>query len=161
MAPSAEDNVNWRKIVALAVPVAALLFTLGFVVFLEVRREPNWRLELREYIALHTPPSENVRIQAVTRASKPWNFSAAMGTPEPGDWIIPSSPPQEVRCALLVRSHRSSSGAGDESVRQVLYLVHHSDALYRVGWLAYEGPKEPFGPELKPDLASIGCDLGL
>jgi hypothetical protein len=42
-----------------------------------------------------------------------------------------------------------------------IFLVHHSDALYRVGWLAYEGPEEPFGPQLAADLASIGCDLPL
>jgi hypothetical protein len=158
---SAENNVNWRRIIALAVPLAALLFAVGFFVFLEVRREPDWRLELREYLVQHTSPSETVRTQAVARARKPWNFTAAMGTPEPGDWIIPSFPPQAVRCVLLVRSHRSASGGQDESLRQVVFLVRHSDALYRVGWLAYEGPEEPFGPELIADLASIGCDLGV
>jgi hypothetical protein len=153
--------MSWRKIIALAVPLAVLVFAVGFFVALEQLRGPNWRLELDEYLAQHTPPSETVRIRDVTRARKPWNFSATMGTPEPGDWIIPSFPPQAVRCVLLVRSHRSASGGQDESLRQVVFLVRHSDALYRVGWLAYEGPEEPFGPELIADLASIGCDLGV
>jgi hypothetical protein len=153
--------VNWRRIIALAVPFAVLVFALGVFVGLELQRGPNWRLELDEYIARHTWPSETVRIQEVTRARKPWNFTAAMGTPEPGDWIIPSFPPRAVRCVLLVRSRSSAGGAQDESLRQVVYLVYHSDALYRVGWLAHAGPEEPFGPELAAHLASIGCDLGL
>jgi hypothetical protein len=153
--------LNWRRTIALAVPVAVVLFTLGLIAALELQRGPNWRLELDEYVAHHSSPTETVRIAALARASRPWNFTAAMGTPEPGDWIVPSYPPQAVRCALVERRRTSSSGAGDESVRRVVFLVHHSDALYRVGWLAYEGPREPFGPELVAHLASIGCDLDL
>ena len=96
----------------------------------------------------------------VARAREPRNFSASMGTPQPGDWINPSNPPQDVRCVLLARSGASVGDSG-ETVRQVVYLVHHSDALYRVGWLAYKGPEEPFDEKLRSDLASIGCDLGL
>jgi hypothetical protein len=153
--------MSWRRVVALAVPLAVLVFTLGVVVALEVQRGPNWRLELDEYLARHTWPSETVRIEAVTRARRPWNLTSAMGTPEPGDWIIPASSPEAVRCVLIVRSRRSASGIGDEATRQVVYLAFHSDALYRVGWLAYEGPEEPFGPQLTEDLESIGCDLAL
>jgi hypothetical protein len=156
-----ENDVNWRRIVALAVPLAVLVFTVGVFVALELQRPPDWRLELNEFIARHTWPSETVRIEAISRARRPWNFSADMGTAEPGDWIIPSSSPEAVRCVLLVRSRRSGSGGEDESLRQVVFLAHHSDALYRVGWLAYEGPEEPFGPELMAHLESIGCDLGL
>jgi hypothetical protein len=152
--------MNWRRIVALAVPVAVLLFTLGFIVALDQQRGPNWRLELDEYVIKHTTLTETVRVQTVTRATRPSNFTAAMGTAQPGDWIIPSTPPQAVRCALVLRSR--PPGSGDlESLRQVVYLAYHSDALYRVGWLAYEGPQEPFGPQLEADLASVGCDLGL
>jgi hypothetical protein len=155
-----KTNVNWRRAIALAVPVAVVLFTLGVVAALELYRGPNWRLELNEYVAHHTSPTETVRIAAVTRASKPWNFSADMGIPEPGDWIVPSYPPQAVRCVLLVRSPSANAAEG-ESLRQVVFLVHHSDALYRVGWLAYAGPEEPFGPEIVANLTLIGCDLGL
>lgn len=152
--------MHWRRIIALAVPIAVVLFTLGFVAALDRQRGPNWRLELDEYVAQHTTPTETVRIQTVTRARRPSNFTAAMGTARADDWIKPSSPPQAVRCALLVRS-RASGCAQSESVRQVVYLVHHSDALYRVGWLTYEGPEEPFGPQLAADLASLDCNLGL
>lgn len=153
--------MSWKRVVALAVPLALVAFALGFIVGLEVRRGPNWRLELDEYIAQHSSPSEVVTVVAVVEAEKPWLFSPAMGKPQHGDWIKPTSPAQAVRCVLLRRSRRADSGSGDEQVRQVVFVVHHSDALYRVGWLAYEGPEEPFGPELMADLALIGCELGL
>jgi hypothetical protein len=140
----------------LAVPLAAVAFTLGFIIALEVQRGPDWRLELDAYLAQHTAPAETVRVLAVKKARQPWNFTAAMGAPEAGDRIVPSYPPQAVRCALLARSRM---GAG--SVHQVVFLVYHSDALYRVGWLAHEGPEEPFGPEVTEHLELIGCDLGL
>jgi hypothetical protein len=153
--------VSWRRIVVLAVPLAVLVFALGFIVGLEVRRGPDWRLELDAYLARHTTPSETVTVEAVTRARRPERFRASMGTPQEGDWIKPSSPAQAVRCALLLRRRPADDGTGGEEVRQVLFLVHQSDALYRVGWLAYEGPSLPFGPQLLENLASIGCDLPL
>jgi hypothetical protein len=153
--------VNWRKVVALAVPLAVLFFTAGLIAGLDSQRGPNWRLELDEYIAQHTAPSETVRVQTAVKARKPWNFSAALCPSQRDDWIPPSFPPEAVRCALLVRSRPSGSGTEDESTRQVVFLIYHSDALYRVGWLAYEGPEEPFGPGLTAHLALIGCDLGL
>ena len=45
------DGVSWRRMVALGVPVAVLVFAVGFVVGLEIRRGPDWRLELNEYVA--------------------------------------------------------------------------------------------------------------
>lgn len=153
--------MSWRRIVALGVPLAVLVFAAGVVVGLEVRRGPNWRLELDEYVAQQRSAGETVSVQAVVRARKPWNFTAEMGTVGPDDGLTPSFPPQAVRCALLVRHRASDDGVGDESLRQILFLVHHSDALYHVDWLAYEGPVEPFGPELTTHLERIGCDLRL
>jgi len=153
--------VSWRRVVALAVPLAVLIFGLGFFVGLEVRRAPNWRLELDEYVAQHRSPSETVTVQTVVKAEKPWHFSPAMGAPADADGITPSYPPKEVRCVLLLRGRPSESGADDELVRQVVFLAYHSDVLYRVGWLAHEGPEEPFPAEVLADLALIGCDLGL
>jgi hypothetical protein len=143
----------------MAVPLALAAFALGFIGALEVQRGPDWRLELEEYIAQHASAAETITVEAVVEAGEPWHFSPVMGTPQREDWIKPSSSQQAVRCALLLRSRPSAGGAGDEEVRQVVFLVHHSDALYRVGWLAYEGPEEPFGPELIANLALIGCDL--
>jgi hypothetical protein len=150
-----EADVGWRRIVALTVPLAVLFFALGFVVGLEVRRGPNWRVELDAYMAQRAPESETVQVVAVVEAKRPWAFTAAMGTPA-GGRITPTFPPQAVRCAVLERTR-----VGGERTREVVFLVRHSDALYNVGWLAYRGPEEPFGPELAADLASIGCDLEL
>ena len=79
-----------RRIVALGVPVAVLVFALGFVVGLEVRRGPDWRLELDEYVARERVPGETIRVEAVVRARKPWNFTPAMGTVEWERGIAPS-----------------------------------------------------------------------
>jgi hypothetical protein len=155
------DDVSWRRIVALGIPIAVLAFAMGFIVALEVRRGPDWRLELEEYIAEEGALGEAIRVEAVVGARKPWNFTAAMGSTEQGDRITPAFPPQAVRCALLVRRRESDRSGEDGPVRQVVFLIHHSDALYRVGWVAYEGPEEPFGLEVKTHLERIGCDLRL
>jgi hypothetical protein len=147
-------------VVTLGVPVAVLVFAVGFVVGLEVRRGPDWRLELDEYVAQERASGEAIRVEAVVRARKPWNFTPAMGAAWQGGGIAPSFPPQAVRCALLLRRASDRDGK-DGSLRQVVFLVHHSDALYHVGWLAYEGPQEPFGPDLTKHLQRIGCDLRL
>jgi hypothetical protein len=147
--------VDWRKIVALAVPVAVLFFALGFIVALEVRRGPNWRLELEAYVAEHTSSGDTIRVEQMTEARQPRRFTAAMGAPVRSDGVHPTFPPQAVRCALLVRQ----PAGGGAPIRQVVYLVHHSDALYQIGWLAYEGPEEPLAPQAAADLAAIECDL--
>jgi hypothetical protein len=148
-----------RRIVLLAVPLAVLLFALGFIVGLEVRRGPDWKVELEAYLA-QQPPSESITVQRVVRARKPWAFEPTMGRARPTEGLTPSLPARAVRCALLER-RRPSSGGEPASVRQVVFLVRHSDALYQVGWLAYAGPEEPFDEALKTDLALLGCDLGL
>jgi len=153
--------MGWRKAVAVAVPLAVLFLALGFIVGLEAQRGPNWRLELDAYIADHRAPSEMVTVEAVTRARSPWNFTSDMGVAEGDAGLDRTFPPQAVRCALLVRMWPSGRGAEVASVRQVVFLARHSDALYHVEWVAYEGPQEPFGPELRAHLALLGCDLGL
>ena len=150
-----------RRIVLLGVPLALLIFALGFFVGLEFQRGPDWRLELEEYIARHRGPGESITVREVAKARRPSNFTASMGTPDPHDRISPTFPPQAVRCALLAHGEACRGEAAGEPVRQVVFLAHHSDALYHVGWVAYAGPEEPFGPQLMDHLALIGCDLEL
>ncbi len=150
-----------RRIVLLGVPLALLVFAVGFFVGLEFQRGPDWRLELDEYVARHRRPGESIIVREVAKARRPWSFTASMGTVDPEDWISPTFPPRAVRCALLARSQASGSDGASEPVRQVVFLAHHSDTLYHVGWVAYEGPVEPFGPQLRDRLALIGCDLEL
>lgn len=153
-------TVNWRRIVALAVPLVVLFFVLGFVVALEVQRGPDWRLELDAYVAEETTPTEVVAVRDVGRARRPWRFTPAMGVPVRSDGVSATFPPQAVRCALLER-RGTENGGETEPTRQIIFLVRHSDTLYHVGWLAYEGPEEPFGPDLKAVLKTIECDLEL
>jgi hypothetical protein len=130
--------VSWRRIVALTIPVAVFLFALGFIVGLEVRRGPDWRLELEAYAVRQRLPSGSIAVRRVERARKPWAFSADMG-----------------------RSVRDDAPYTSAPAREVVFLVRHSDALYQVGWLAYEGPEAPFGADVREDLETIGCDLRL
>lgn len=156
---------KWKKVVALAVSIVALIVAIVIVAVLEARRGPNWRLELDEYIAQSASPSETITIQSVVEASKPWNFSREMGRAVRDDWrwesVAPSFPPKAVQCVLLEQSRKLTVGAEEEPRQQVVFVAHHTDALYRVGWLAYVGPKAPFTQELAAHLAAIGCDLDL
>lgn len=132
-----EGDVSWRRIIALGIPVAVLVFAVGFVVGLEVRRGPDWRLEVDEYVAQESASSEVIHIEAVVRARKPWNFTPAMGAAKRESEVALSLPPQAVRCVLLLRRASDRDGK-DDSWHQVVFLVHHSDALCHVDWLAYE-----------------------
>jgi hypothetical protein len=147
--------MSWRKVVAVAVPLAVLFFALGFIVALEVQRGPDWRLELEAYAADAASSGETIVVEEVTEARQPHHFTAAMGVPVRSDGVRPTFPPEAVRCALLVRQ----PAPGGAAVRQVVFLAYHSDALYQVGWLAYEGPEEPLGARAAADLAAIECDL--
>ena len=75
--------------------------------------------------------------------------------------VAPSFPPKAVQCVLLERSRKLTVGAEEEPRQQVAFMAYHTDALYRVGWLAYVGPKAPFTQELAAHLVAIGCDLDL
>jgi tetratricopeptide (TPR) repeat protein len=156
---------KWKKVVALVIPIVVLIVAIVVVAVLEVQRGPDWQLELDEYISQSALPSETVTVQSVVEASKPWNFSEEMGTAARDDWkwgsVAPLFPPEAVQCVLLERSRESTIGVEEESGRQVVFVAYHTDALYRAGWLAYVGPKEPFTQELAAHLATIGCDLGL
>jgi hypothetical protein len=156
---------KWQRAAALGLSLVVLLVTIGVVVAAEARRGPDWRLELDDYVARSAAPSETVTIHSVVEAGEPQLFHAGMGSAVSDEWpwgsITPSFPPRAVQCVLLERSRGSGAGGERASVRQVVFVVHHSDMLYRVGWLAYEGSEEPFSSGFLAHLSSIGCDLGL
>jgi len=152
--------MSWRRVVALAVPLAVVFFVLGFVAGMEVQRGPNWRLELGEYVEDHRLPEETVRVEEVRRARRPQAFTRGMGAPVDASPIAPTFPPQAVRCVLLRRTMPVDDGA-PERRQELVFVVRHSDALYRVGWSLYLGGEEPFGPGARADLETIGCELGL
>ncbi len=156
-------GARWQRIAALAIPLAVLAATMGAITALEVRRGPDWQHELNDYIIESTSPSERVTIQSVTEASEPRNFSPEMGTAVRDDWrwheVAPSFPAQAVKCALLERRTGATSSDGGRATRQVVFVAYHTDALYRVGWLAYAGPEAPFAEAFVERMATIGCDL--
>ena len=154
-----------KRIITLAIPLAVLIVVVMAFVMLETQRGPDWSIELDEYIAHSALPSETITMQSVVEASKPWNFSEAMGEAVRDDWrwMIDKLPfpPQAVQCVLLERSRRPTTGAEEELRRQVVFVGYHTDGLYRVGWLVHKGVEEPFTQEMVGHLAMIGCDLGL
>lgn len=156
---------NWRRAVLFAVPLTALATLILVFVWLEAQRDPDWRHELDEYITRTALPSETVIVQSVVRASQPKSFSGEMGRAARHDWrwsaIDPPFPAQAVQCVLLERQWTAPAEGEDRPARQILFVAHHSDALYRVGWLVYAGPEEPFTEEAAGYLTTIGCDLGL
>ena len=154
-----------RRLIALGLPLAALIVALAAFAVAEARRGPDWRRELDQYIAQSGLPSEKVTLRSVAEAREPQNFSREMGRAVPSDWrwgsVTPPLPPAAVQCVLLERARPPAAGGATQSIRQVVYVAYHSDALYREGWLTYEGPEDPLAPEAVADLAALGCGLGL
>ena len=154
-----------KRGLALAVSSVVLILVIVVVVVLEARRGPNWRLELDKYIAQSASPSETLIVESVVEAREPRNFTQEMGQAMSDDWrwgsVAPSFPPKAVQCVLLERIRQSTVGDEKDSVHQVVFVAYHTDYLYRVGWLTYAGPEEPFTRELVARLTKIGCDLGL
>ncbi len=158
-----------KRIIALAFPFLVLVGAVITVLALEARRVPDWETELDSYITRSRLPGETITVLAEVEASRPWKFSSAMGKaianergwPWGNNELPPPYPPTAVRCVLLERERKPTSGEPGESIRQVIFVSYHSDGLWRVGWLTHEGPQEAFTPELRANLDTIGCDLGL
>ena len=158
-----------KKIIALGFPFLVLAGAVITVLALEARRTPDWESELNSTIARSRLPGETITVLAQVEASRPWNFSPAMGKAmaNGSGWLWgtiespPPYPPTAVHCVLLERVRKFAAGEAGESLRQVIFVSYHSDELFRVGWLTHEGPQEPFTPELTANLEAIGCDLGV
>ncbi len=158
-----------KRIIALAFPFLVLVGAVLTVLALEARRTPDWESELNSYIARSRVPGETITILAQVEASRPRNFSPAMGRAMVNEsgWTWgtiespPPYPPTAVHCVLLERDRKLATEEAGESLRQVIFVSYHSDGLFRVGWLTHEGPQEPFTPELIAHLDAIGCDLGI
>ena len=90
-----------RRLIALGLPLAALIVALAAFAVAEARRGPDWRRELDQYIAQSVLPSEKVTIRSVVEAREPQNFSREMGRAVPSDWRWGSVTPPMI--ALPVR----------------------------------------------------------
>jgi hypothetical protein len=144
------------KLIIFAMPLLVLLGVGTTVAALERQREPDWQAALNHYLAQREPSTQRLAVQHMTRASSPQHFQPEMGVAQRLDdwrWTVQLPyPPDELVCVLL---------AGEEAQRQVVYVGHHTDTLWRVGWLVHQGPASPFPSDLAVDLAALGCDLGL
>jgi hypothetical protein len=158
-----------KRGIALAFPFLVLVGAVVTVLALEARRTPDWETELNSYMARSRAPGETITVLAQVEASRPWNFSPAMGRALANEsgwpWgtgeLPPPYPPAAVRCVLLERDRKFATGQAGDLLRQVIFVSYHSDGLFRVGWLTHEGPQDVFTPELAANLAAIGCDLGI
>lgn len=153
-----------KKIVVLTIPLMMLVGVALTLAMLEAHRQPDWKMELDDYIAGRLP-ADTLTVKAVVNASRPWNFNESMGRPVTVGWPwsideLPY-PPSALRCVFVERRHTTSAGAAAEPVRQLIFVGYHSDTLWRVGWLVHEGPGEPFTQEVVANLTRIGCDLKL
>ena len=151
-----------RKLIALVLPWLVLGATIVAVIVLETLRTPDWQVELDAYVATQTVTGTRT-VQSVAEAERPWLFEAAMGQVVRQEWTtfveeIPY-PPQKVRCVLLAQ--RNPPPGAKTSARRIVYVTYHSDALWHQGWLVHQGTREPFPPEAREDLETIGCELSL
>lgn len=153
-----------RRFLALAFPFIVLAGVLATFVVLEGRRTPDWQVELGEYIAGSRRPGETIIIQRVSEARRPENFDETMGVPVRNDWRwsiddLPY-PPSTLRCVLLKRS-RLMDGVKIGSAYQLVFVGYHTDTLWRLGWLAHQGPSAASAQALMPSLKPVSCDWRL
>jgi hypothetical protein len=159
-----------KAILYFAIPLLVLFSVVAVVAGLESRRRPDWQAALDQYLVARSLPSESSSERAsvlhVANAHTPWNFIPQMGVPfRDADWrwsvdTLPF-PPSALYCVLVQHKGVTVPGAGAAPARQVVYVGHHTDALWRSGWLVHTGPHEPFPPELVAQLTRIGCNLVL
>lgn len=152
------------KLGSLAIPLVVLVAVGSVFATLEAGRVPDWRIELAKYVASRRPPTTVVRVRAVAPARRPWNYRLEMGRPVVDDTVWGSTqlpfPPQRVMCALLESESIARSPTREPAV-QVVYICHHSDALWQAGWVIHEHRGDPFSGATHEQLSSLACDLQL
>jgi hypothetical protein len=149
-----------RKVISLGLALVVLV-VLGVAVHrLEARRIPDWRIELDKYIASRWPAKANVRIHSIAVAREPWNMKREMGHPVSSEGMWASVrlpfPPAQVMCVLLERDEKTPAQG---TVYHVVLVCHHSDGLWKHGWVVHEGIGEPFSEALQEQMSALGCDL--
>jgi hypothetical protein len=153
-----------RKIVLLSLPLFIVMGTVTTVIALERQRTAEWARTLEQYFAQTHTAAIDVEVQVTVSALQPWNFREGMGSAflDTNDWRwhieqLPF-PPDSLYCVLVKRIPTATANPIIEPARQLLYVAHHSDHLWRVGWIVHEGPTEPFTMEVANDIAALGCD---
>lgn len=155
-----------KKIFGLAFMLVVLFGTTATIVALESQRKPDWRVALDQYRAHSSGMAKHFVIQEVARATRPDQFRAEMGIPIrdtlwPWDVESLAYPPDDLYCVLLGDDDGAPAAAAKNAQRQVVFVGHHSDALWRVGWLVHAGPDAPFPTTVVLDIKTVGCELPL
>jgi hypothetical protein len=159
--------LQMKKIIGLVFMLAVLFGTMATFVVLESQRRPDWQIALDQYLAHSSVIAKHFTIQKVARAERPDQFRAEMGVPvrdnDDWPWDVDSLPypPDDLYCVLIESYGRSPAVVPGNGQRQVVFVGHHSDTLWRVGWLVHAGPVAPFPPTASLDLKTVGCDLPL
>jgi hypothetical protein len=155
-----------RKSLLLALPLFVLLGTVAAVFTLEHQRTPDWQVVLEGYLHDERAERADFIVRKSVAARQPWNFDAAMGRAQmaAGAWPwgierLPY-PLDALHCVLIARTSAANGTSTGSAGEQILYVAHHSDKLWRVGWLVHEGPTVPLDAKEVNHLAAVDCDFG-
>lgn len=161
-----------RKILLIGLPLLVALGTATTVMFYDGQRTPGWQQTLEQYLAQSGASSVNAaddQIIASDAAQVPWNFDAEMGhavvDAQAWQWSIEQLPypPDALFCVLVDDSTPTSTSSVTQPTnpptQRLVYVAHHTDKLWRVGWVVHEGGRAPFAVADTDALGAVGCDL--
>jgi hypothetical protein len=144
------------------------LVTVTTVAAFERQRIPDWQQALNLYLEQTRLSALKLGVQEPLKSTLPWNFRAEMGNPNlelrkwPWDFGRLPYPPDRLYCVIVGPTPSAAKQADKQGVqppRQLLYIAHHTDAMWRVGWVVHQGPTLPFDAAASSDLAAIGCNF--
>jgi hypothetical protein len=145
-----------RRVLFITLPVLIPLATLLIVlVVAEAERPAEWEVQLSEYLTHRNAVQPGtVRLEQITQATKPWNYSPEMGHAVFGNDFNSETlpfPPEQIRCVLL--ENRQTQ---DE---EVIFLAYHSDQLWNMDWVVHKPTVALSDPRLVEFMQMIGCSL--
>ena len=157
-----------RKALLFGMPLLVALGTLATVMFYERQRTPDWQQTLAAYLHL-SQMADDVEVLASVKARTPWDFNAEMGRAVSGELAWPWGiaqlpyPPDALYCVLVGKPEsavtQEAAQPGGKFTLRLLYVAHHSDKMWRVGWLVHEGGRAPWAATDEDVLASVGCEF--
>ncbi|MGE5224612.1 MAG: hypothetical protein ACM3PY_19425 [Omnitrophica WOR_2 bacterium] len=139
-----------KKLFYLSIPILLTgIFVTAWIAFDE-RQPPGYRSALDQYITEQEQSSQTViRVQAVTRASKPWEFIRDDNDPPSSPSL--SYPPDEVWCILLkVDQNRTAR-------YELVFAALHT-SIYTVDWVIHPAAQPVSSPQVQQRVSGIGCD---
>ena len=147
------------KRAALILRVALIVAAAAALAWAEARRTPDWQIALQGYMQERLDAEQQWVVLDTATARSPEAFAPHMAQPVVLEWTwegieIPY-PPRSVICVLFAPAGSSS----EKSHARVLFVSHHSDNLWRQGWIVHEGPQSPLAPHVQETLSLLDCGL--